>query len=206
LFFDESKAWDIPREDGMTFEKHSSDSGNPESLFSRVRYIVSPSLAEQKRAFELFVGIKDEFDSGAKYHELPVKAKMLELLTLYLRAAERGGESGKKAWSREWKNLERAIQFIHKNYRRQISVAELSAAAGLSRSYFCRLFKSYTGVSAHQYINTVRVKEAAKLLAEGKLNISQTAEQSGFSSVYLFSRIFKKIEGSAPSKFTQERH
>jgi AraC-like DNA-binding protein len=199
MFFDERRSADAPNESGMMFKEHLARE-NSELLFFSGPYVVSASPREWRRAREIFLEIKKEFDSRAEYYEIAVKAGILELLKIYLRLARRGGGAAEETLVREWKNLERSIQFIHNNYQRPLRLAEVSGAAGLSMNYFCSLFKNYTGVSPHHYLNIVRVRAALNLLSAGGLNVSQTAEKTGFSSVYLFSRVFKRITGSPPTK------
>ena len=204
LFFNEKRSGAILKEEGMSFKEYAQCKDNPESLFCYVPYVISANPVEMKKTEEIFLEIKDDFESKDEYYELALKAGMLELLRIYLRITLQDKEHKKKILMREWKNIEKAIQFIHNNYSRQLRLKDVSAASGLSMSYFCRLFKNYTGASVHQYINTIRIKEAAKNLIDGELNLSQIAEKVGFSSIYLFSRIFKKIENVPPSKFISE--
>jgi len=201
VFFNEKRKGIIPKEEGMTFHQFVSDKNNPETILCEIPYLVSPGIKEQKIVEKAFLEIKAEADSKKDFHELVMKEKMLEILCVYLRMGLGKKDSGTKVSPKVWKNLDRAITYIHNNHTEPLTLEKISKEAGLSLNYFCQLFKDYTNTSVHRYLNTVRVEKAKKMLKDGKFNITQIAEETGFSTVHLFSRIFSKIEGMPPSKY-----
>lgn len=105
-----------------------------------------------------------------------------------------------------WPHVEKAVQFIHEKFERpDVSLSEISRASGLSMNYFCRMFKKNTGHSAMHYLNRLRIHKAAELLIRTPLNCSQIAEKTGFNSIHLFSRVFRRVMGCPPSLF-KNRH
>lgn len=99
------------------------------------------------------------------------------------------------------KQINRAFEYIEKNYPGQITLKDISQAAGFSEYYFSRLFKEYTGQSFLSYLNTYRVKQAEKLLRSTEKSVLEIALDSGFNSLTTFNRIFKKIKGCSPSYY-----
>ncbi|MCB9348890.1 MAG: helix-turn-helix transcriptional regulator [Lewinellaceae bacterium] len=71
---------------------------------------------------------------------------------------------------------------------------------GLSRSSLHRKLKALTDQSISELVRTIRLSTALELIREGKLNISEIAYQTGFSSISAFSRAFKRAYGKAPSE------
>jgi AraC-like DNA-binding protein/quercetin dioxygenase-like cupin family protein len=69
-------------------------------------------------------------------------------------------------------------------------------------SYLSAIFKSQTGSTICEYFQRKKLEAARQLLIEGKLRISKIAEIFGYSSIYAFSKAFKKKYGIAPSKIT----
>ena len=59
------------------------------------------------------------------------------------------------------------------------------------------------GCSIIKYRNRVRINEAKFRIAATDMNMSEIADFVGFGNVYYFSRIFKKIEGVAPSDYAE---
>lgn len=70
----------------------------------------------------------------------------------------------------------------------------------ISRVHLHRKLKALTNQPISNFVRTIRLNKALELVKEGKLNISEVAYQTGFSSVSHFSRSFKKAYGKAPSK------
>lgn len=90
-------------------------------------------------------------------------------------------------------------KMIQDNVNKSFAVRELADAAGLSESYFRTLFRKYTGYSAIQYQNFIKISYARDLLLSGNYNVSQVAYQVGINDIYYFSRLFKKYTGINPS-------
>ncbi|MBN1411322.1 MAG: helix-turn-helix domain-containing protein [Spirochaetales bacterium] len=98
-------------------------------------------------------------------------------------------------------SIEKAIAFIEKNYRKNLSLKEIASHVFLSTSHLQHLFKSETGQSITRYLNRVRMEKATGLLKEARLNISEIAFELGFNDACYFSKAFKKFYGVAPTEF-----
>ena len=70
----------------------------------------------------------------------------------------------------------------------------------ISRVHLHRKLKALTNQPISDFVRVIRLKKALELINEGKLNVSEIAYQTGFSSISHFSRSFKKAYGKAPSK------
>ncbi len=97
--------------------------------------------------------------------------------------------------------LEMVKEYILINYKEHYSVEFLANMVNLSPSYFRTLFKRYTGQTIIQYQNSVKIEKACALLRSGLCNVTEAAEATGFSDIYYFSRLFKKIKGKTPIKY-----
>ena len=62
----------------------------------------------------------------------------------------------------------------------------------------------YLRISLHKYIMNVRIEHAQQLLLSGKVNVTEAADMTGFSSIHVFSKTFKNIMGISPSQFMNE--
>jgi AraC-like DNA-binding protein len=82
-----------------------------------------------------------------------------------------------------------------------LRVEMLSEEVGLSRAQLHRRMKEITGISTGEFIRKIRLKKAAELLTEKKVNISQVAYMVGFSSQTHFSTAFRKFYGISPTEF-----
>lgn len=97
--------------------------------------------------------------------------------------------------------LSQAVSFIESNYTQSLQVSSIADMLGLSRSYFCRVFKQQMGMSPQDYIVAYRLEQAEKLLTTTNLSQKEIARQVGYPDVYTFSRMFKRRYGIAPGQF-----
>lgn len=81
------------------------------------------------------------------------------------------------------------------------NLPELARLAGMSESKMTRLFRQIFGSSIYDYFQTVRMQEAAYLLREQKLSVSEVGYRLGFSNLSHFGRLFEKHTGFKPKKY-----
>ncbi|MBQ2732970.1 MAG: helix-turn-helix transcriptional regulator [Clostridia bacterium] len=97
--------------------------------------------------------------------------------------------------------VNRIIAYINANYTRKISLDELCAELNMSKQYCMRIFKKHMHSTINDYVLATRMKHAAYCLRHTYMNVNETANYLGFSSVSYFSRVFKDYYGVAPSEF-----
>lgn len=82
-------------------------------------------------------------------------------------------------------------------------IKELAVCANMSPSKLKRLFKQIFGNSIFSYYQEFRMKEAARLLKEEKLSVSDVGYQLGFTNLSHFSRVFKEHIGMKPKQYSR---
>lgn len=98
--------------------------------------------------------------------------------------------------------IKKAVEYIHTNYRKHITIDELSALCHLSPSRFHYCFKKETGMSAIEYKNHICIKQAALMLLDNiDTSIEEISAQCGFQSSEYFRRTFKAIMGKNPREY-----
>jgi ligand-binding sensor domain-containing protein/signal transduction histidine kinase/AraC-like DNA-binding protein len=85
----------------------------------------------------------------------------------------------------------------------KLNVESLGREVGLSRVQFYRKIKELTGLTAVEYIRSIRIEEAANILRQGKLSIKEVAGLTGFTDLDYFRNQFKKKFGLTPSAFME---
>lgn len=98
-------------------------------------------------------------------------------------------------------NLEQALR---KNLSHTWTVEEMAAMVGLGTTTFTEKVKNYSGFSPLNYLITIRISEAIKLLKQNDLSVTDIALDTGFYSSQHFSTTFKKLTGSTPSDFRKK--
>lgn len=158
--------------------------------------IVQPSF--QKIADEITTGIAD---------------KSLELFFYRIKAEELVCRLFVELGKREDKHIyplnTQDIQTIYKVKERLLerpdtspTIDELAVFANMSLSKMKRIFKQIFGDSIFNYYQTFRMQEAARLLKEEKLSVSEVGYRLGFSNLSHFSRVFEQHFGIKPKKYT----
>ena len=94
-----------------------------------------------------------------------------------------------------------AIDFINKNFLRDISLVGIAEAAGYSETHLSHSFKEYYGISVYDYLTMRRVNRAAELLREGNMQIQDVGRNSGFLSSSTFNRVFRNEMGVSPREY-----
>jgi len=99
--------------------------------------------------------------------------------------------------------LQRVLEFIEEHLNDNVSLSELSQAAGsLSCYHFARLFKQSTGYSPYQYFTRRRIRRAQSMLRNQKLlSLGEIAFECGFRDQSTFSRVFRKVVGFTPKAY-----
>ena len=105
----------------------------------------------------------------------------------------------KKLDSIDEKFITRVKEVIEKHLSEEdFSIEEFASEIGMSRSQFHRKLKAIVGKSASQYVRSIRLNIAKKMIEEKKGNISEVAYLVGFSSPSYFSYCFKQEFGYSP--------
>lgn len=94
-----------------------------------------------------------------------------------------------------------AVHEINANIREEFSVGELAARMNLSRGYFTRMFRAYTGVTPGSFIARCRVQNAVRLMMSGNYNVLDAAIASGFGSSSGFYKTFAAVCGMPPGDY-----
>ncbi|RGY96454.1 helix-turn-helix domain-containing protein [Clostridium sp. AM58-1XD] len=97
----------------------------------------------------------------------------------------------------------RVKNYIDENYQKELSLDEVSRMVDVSPYYLSRLFKQETGKTFIEYLTSVRMKEARRLLANPDYSIKEVCVMSGYGDPNYFSRIFKKYEGITPTEYRE---
>ena len=99
----------------------------------------------------------------------------------------------------------KVINIIRKNIENSdFSVEDLSREVGMSRVHLNRKLKETMNISPSGLIKSIRLKQAAYLLINNKVNISEVAYKVGFSTHSYFSNSFHDYFGITPKEFTSQ--
>jgi signal transduction histidine kinase/ligand-binding sensor domain-containing protein/AraC-like DNA-binding protein len=103
------------------------------------------------------------------------------------------------------KFIEKAFQTIEKNIDNpDFGVNSFSKDLSISLSYLNKKIKSLFGQSPSEFIRTMRLKKAARLIIEKQMNVSEVVHEVGFTERTYFSRSFSKLFGMSPNEYRKK--
>jgi AraC-like DNA-binding protein len=98
-------------------------------------------------------------------------------------------------------SIQVALTFIRENFTRDLALAEVAHLLGMSEWAFSRFFKRNSGSSFTDYLRTLRIGYACKLLADTDMPITDICFEIGYANVSNFNRNFHSQRGTTPSAY-----
>ncbi len=99
----------------------------------------------------------------------------------------------------------KARQYICQHATEPLTLDEVASYCYLSKSHFCKLFKSETGETFKSYLNQIRIDLAKELLKTTGMKSYEVAEAIGFDDASYFNELFKKKWGMTPNKYRKTK-
>ncbi|AZN43072.1 AraC family transcriptional regulator [Paenibacillus albus] len=108
----------------------------------------------------------------------------------------------------QWKSNSRTAvahtrAYMDDHYGEEISIESLASMAGISPAYYMEIFKKIVGRSPIDYLTSVRINAARRLLDNTGAPARQVAESVGYKDPFYFSRQFKRVTGVSPSRYAK---
>ncbi|MBQ3132927.1 MAG: helix-turn-helix transcriptional regulator [Clostridia bacterium] len=97
--------------------------------------------------------------------------------------------------------VQRIIDYMRENIGNSLSFAQVCHFSAQSSTTLKTMFKSSTGLGVMEYYRLLKIDEAKRMMREGSRNITQIADQLGYTSVHYFSRHFKQVTGMNASEY-----
>jgi YesN/AraC family two-component response regulator len=95
----------------------------------------------------------------------------------------------------------KSVLYIHDNYQEEIKIGSLASLEGYNTTYYTDWFKRNVGMSPSEYIKRVRIEKAKDLLLTTKYNLTQIANQVGYSHSSTMCKVFKDLNGLTPKEY-----
>jgi AraC-like DNA-binding protein len=119
-----------------------------------------------------------------------------------LRPHLRPGLPGSSRVRSEHASVRRARRHLSERWDQRVTLAELAAAAGLSRFELVRRFREQNGIPPHAFQTNLRVEHARRLLAAGEAPAA-VAAACGFADQPHLTRVFKRAVGVSPGRYAR---
>jgi len=134
------------------------------------------------------------------------KLKAMELLFYLFESLSKREQTSvhQKLSERDIKSIYKVRNKIVSSLSKPSTIADLTKIAGMNELKMRKLFTQIFGMGIYDYYQHLRMKEAARLLRDEKLSVSEAGYQMGFENLSHFSRIFEKHIGKKPKKYSSE--
>jgi AraC-like DNA-binding protein len=105
---------------------------------------------------------------------------------------------------RQFNLIRKICSFVTDNFREDIDMEDIAAAANLHPKSTMRLFKRSTGMTLYKYLSLLRLSYAEALLMNDNMSVIDVAMNCGFGSLGAFNSSFGKLAGKSPSQFRRD--
>lgn len=134
-------------------------------------------------------------------YDLMAKAQLLLILGHLGRRYHTALTAPKLQSGLHLKQLEDALNYIDGNLTGELTLDQIAHSAGMSRSYFCAVFKKLNGLSVWDYITKKRISLAVDYIRKGEYTVTQIAMLCGYNTMANFNRSFKMVTHCTPSQY-----
>jgi two-component system response regulator YesN len=145
-------------------------------------YLVKPINQDDLRS--VIVKIQEEIHPDESDEEREQEAKSLQ--------AERATD------------IDKVVDEIRKHFQENISLTDLAKKYGMSPASLSAQLKDRLQMTFSDYLTSLRIQNAKKLLQNPNASVQEVAEESGYPDYFYFTKVFKKVEGISPSKYRKE--
>ena len=203
-----------------------SDPADPLLLFNiqfEPRMLWSPSIGLSRRAYlPLFNGKCERLDRGSELsrivrskiaelraeglaqspgYDLMIRALLDEILTVLMRHAPLPADDRRDDRRETLLGMDRAMTYIDAHLNEPLTLGEIAAYCGFSRTYFSTLFSALNGLTPWEYITIRRIEHSKRLLRTTQLPVLTVAGMCGYENLSNFNRMFVRTEGMPPSAY-----
>lgn len=162
--------------------------------------VLSFDFTMQNQIEEMIKKMIIEAESQNAYFYSRLQSLMIDLLIEIARYLKENKKADVNITPANHKIYE-IIQFLKANYNRSLSLEDLSNEIFISQYYMTRLFKKTTGFTIFEYIHSLRIIEAQRLLKETSKKVIDVAQIVGFSNISNFGKVFKTLTGISPMNY-----
>ncbi len=169
------------------------------TAFVQSRTLTPHEMAE---CIRLTNALKDECDSMADGRSAMQDALLLALLITTCRQAASDAHSLPEAQAR----IEKTIRYLETNFSEEVTLPTLEKIACMSARSLQRHFREATGLTPMRYLLRTRIANAARMLSETTLSVTEIAAECGLPDSAYFARLFRQSTGMPPSAWRKRSH
>ena len=179
--------------------------GEHTNFFMQMIYKNSFAVLDLGEApLNIFEDIINNLQYSSPEYLMVVNDSVYKLLMLMIEQSN-FAKSSKNKESTNNEAIKSAVAYIKINHWQPLVLEDLAKQFGMSKFYFVRLFREFTGVTPYRYMIIERVNMAKKLLQTTNMKISEISLMVGFADEGNFIRTFKSIAGVTPKTYRMSK-
>lgn len=163
------------------------------------RRSVIKGVAEESEVSSLFESVLNIYkEDESEYRESVLKGYVTALLGRILQTAELERNGIEKT-----NTAGEIMDFCNIHYRERLSLEYLERELHISKYYISHVINERMGISFSDYVSSIRIGEAQRLLSESDKPIKEISAEVGFGTIRSFDRAFKRQKGETPREYRQ---
>ncbi len=175
------------------------------SDFQKDYLVIRFSLQHKIFVEDMLQQIVHEAQEKKSSYEVSIQTFIMQLLIYCSRHLEEYKRKPLEYLNTMHERISEVARYINTYYKNDLSLQYLADKFYVSPYYLSRSFKEVTGFTFVEYLNSVRVKEAKKLLEESNLKVHLIASKVGYGSITHFGRVFKELTGHTPMFYRKRK-
>lgn len=172
----------------------------PMSMVSEFRNILTTKTpvssvvrTVDRRAVDL---IRTAMEYDGKFRDEAVRGMILAAFSMIL---EKMSFSDKSKYTET--TIEAILEFCQEHYKEELSLKVIADNLGISKSHISHIFTNKIHMGFCDYVNSIRLNMALKLIEQTNRSITDIGSESGFCTIRTFNRAFKKKFGMSPRQY-----
>lgn len=159
-------------------------------------------ISQNERLISKLTFISEHFKKEDLISHMLVKSKIYELLAVICQDYVVPVSNIKEIkTTKHMEKMKEINQYISDNSLRDLSIEEVANKFNYNSSYFSRFYKRFMGITFTDYLNSLRLEKAFKMLRDTDQTVLEISTHSGFSNVRTFYNVFSKNYGLSPQQY-----
>lgn len=157
------------------------------------------SKKDYNLVFSLCEHLEESIKNGHPFDSEIAKNSINIILAFILENVENGAGLNTNVTT-----VKKAMAYIRKNYAENPTLGRVAEHVNVSKNYFSVLFKENSGISFKQFLNDVKLSNAAKMLKQTEMSIVEICHDCGYDSLSTFYRKFKEKFSVSPQTYRNQ--
>lgn len=174
-----------------------------EQIMEKLPLVYRPEAKEYGRTLAILEEMLQEF-SKSQREQLPYDEALIAGYLYQLLFTMRYCGNTYVPYDYADERITRIIRYINENYSQINDIGQIAEQFFVSKYHLCRFFKKNLGIPLIAYLNTIKIREACRMIKNSNDSLTHIAMQCGFNSSSYFCKVFKNERGISPTEYRKK--